>query len=260
MHVFRWRLFVSAMLFFSTAMAAPLTAAPFSTSAHPLSSSLLIDVFIGDLASNPGLPPIGSIGPGELTGTAEIDIDIDALGNGTVQFLGSQLQFENLIGTFDLGVLGTVDYALEGVTFSWSTVPIGVVAGDYASPFDDVVTLTFFAGTFLIDNATGPLADLVGTGTLSERDYAANPHTAFWGTTANQGFFGTVDTGAGGLVEAAAASVVIPGVSFPIINVPNLGPISLGLSGGIHIAVPEPSTFSMLAIAAIGLLTRRHTA
>lgn len=231
----------------------PISAATFSTSAHPLESSLLFDVYLGDPSENPGLPPLGAVGPAALNGTAEIDLNLDVAGDGTVQFQGSSLEFESFSGTFDLDALGTIDYDFQAVTLTFSTMPIAVSNGDYAAPFNDDVNLTFFSGTLVIGNATGTLADLVGTGPLFVRDYDVEPITAFWPTTTSDGFSGTVDSGTGGFVPAAEASLIIPGVTFPVIDVPDFGPISLGLSGEVFLAVPEPSSLSLAALGLAGL-------
>ncbi len=244
------RQFVFAPLFLSLAIAAPLTAAPFSTLAHPQGSSLQLDLFIGNPDEIPGLPSVGTVGPGELTGTAEIDINLDALGNGSVEFLSSQLQFENLAGTFDLGVLGTVDFAIEGVMFSWITTPIEVVAGNIAPSFGDHLRLSFFAGTILLDNATGALADLFEPGPIFDRNFALDPSLVAFGPNDNEFFSGTVDTGIGGFVDVSEANFVIPNVAFSLDQIPDLGSIYLRYSGEIHVAVPEPST---LVLATLGL-------
>lgn len=261
MFVFPRGLFLFAALVVTGAVSAPATAATFYTSAHPLSSSLLIDVYLGDPSQDPSLEPLGSVGPGELTGTAEVLTTLDGSKNGTMRYQGSALEIESAAGVFDLGEFGTVDYSLQGVTLTFFTNPIDVVAGDYAAPFDANVTLIFYSGTILIDNATGPLGDLVGNGTLFERNYDVEPIIAYWPTTTSTGFLGYVDDGPGGLVEVAEASLIIPGVTFPIIDVPNLGPISIGLSGEVYVAAPEPSSLSLAALGFIGLVGitwRRH--
>ncbi len=247
------RLFVFAPLLLLLAIATPLTAAPFSTSAHPLSSSLEFEVFLGQVG-DPNLTSLGSVGPGELTGTVEIDLNLDALGNGTVQFLGSQLQIEDLFGTFDLGVLGAVEYSIEGVVISWATAPIAVVAGNYAAPLIGDVTLTFAAGRIVIDNPTGPIAGLFGTGTILDDNYDVSPSTVGFGSDPNNEFFGIVDTGVGGFVDAAEASFVIPGVIFPLVNLPNSGQISLGYTSEVYVAVPEPSTVMLATLGLAGFV------
>lgn len=261
MFVLRRGFFVLALFLLAAAVSSPLRAATFSTASHPLDSSLLFDVYLGDPSEDPGLSPLGTVGPASLEGTAEIDLNLDVAGDGTVQFQGSSLEFESLSGTFDLGLIGTIDYDFQSVKLTFSTTPIAVSSGGYAAPFNDDVNLTFFSGTLVIGNATGTLADLVGTGPLFVRDYDVEPITAYWPTTTSDGFSGAVDAGTGGFVPAAEASLIIPGVTFPVIDVPNFGPISLGLSGEVFLAVPEPSTLTLGALGFVGLTVfgwRKH--
>lgn len=210
-------------------------------------------MLVGDLNVDPIPALLGTIGPGDLTGTVEIDVAIDAQSDGTMQYQSSALEIESFAGTFDLGPLGSVDYTFQGVTLTFETLPIPVAAGSYSAPFDDDVDLTFFSGTILIDNAMGPLAGLVGTGTLFERAYDIQPVTAEWNNTANLGFSGIVDNGIGGFTPAAEASLLIPGVGFPIINIPSVGQLFLNLSGEVYVAVPEPSSLSLAALGLAGL-------
>lgn len=261
MFVFRRGFFLLALFLFAAAVSSPLRAATFSTSAHPLDSFLQIDVLVGDLNVDPIPALLGTIGPGELTGTAEIDVALDGQSDGTLQYQGSALEIESFAGTFDLGPLGSVDYTFQGVTLTFDTLPIPVSAGSYSGVFDDDVNLTFFSGDILIDNAMGPLAGLVGTGTLFQRNYDIQPITAEWNNTANLGFSGVVDDGIGGLTPAAEASLLIPGVGFPIINIPTVGQLFLNLSGEVYVAVPEPSTLSLAALGFVGLTAfgwRKH--
>ena len=254
MFIIRRGLLLFAAFLLAWSAAAQSSAATFSTAAHPLSSSLLFDIYLGDPSEDPLLDPLGSVGPNNATGTAEIQLTLDGSLNGTMRYQGSALEIESSAGTFDLGGFGTVDYSLQGVTLTFYTDPIDVVAGDYAAPFADNVGLIFYSGTILIDNATGPLGDIVGSGTLFERHYDVEPILAYWPVTTSTGFMGTVDAGPGGFVDAAEASLIIPGVTFPIIDVPNVGPISLGLSGEIYLAVPEPSSLSLAALGFGGLV------
>ncbi len=249
MQAFRWRQFLLALSLFSTTMVAPLKAAPFTTLAHPLSSSLQLEVFLGEVG-DPDPTSLGLIGTGELTGTAEIDLNLDALGNGTIEFLDTQLQLEDLAGTFDLGVLGTVDFALEGIMIRWLTDPREVIAGNYTSPLQRSAVLTFFAGTVLFDNATGPIAALLGTGPLLDEDFSLDPLIFDFPVSDDDDFFGTADAGVGGLVDAAEASFIVPEISIPLVDHQDFGRISLGYSSEIYLAVPEPST---LVLATVGL-------
>lgn len=224
-------------------------AATFSTANHPLTSFLSFDFYIGNPMADPGLQPLGTIGPIELNGSAELDVVLDGLGDGSIEYVDADLEPDDISGTFDLGTLGTVDFALQNIHMKWTTAAIDVNANDYMTIFNDDTTLIFDAGTIVLENATGPLADLVGTGILYEHDYGVNSHTAYWGDT-DQGFFGYVDNGPGGLLDAAEADLFVPGVIFPGLNVPGLDDFYLGWNAEVHIAVPEPGTF---ALAAIGL-------
>ncbi len=227
-------------------------ATTYSLDNHPLASGLELSLYLGNPADNPGTPPLGTIGPGALTGSVEIDLDLDASGNGTLQFLGSQLLFEDLSGTFDLGALGTLDYAAENIAMNWESVPIDVVAGEYSAPFVDNVVLTFFAGSVLLDNATGALADVVGTGDLFFQDYSVDPHIAYWGDTDRE-FFGMADSGPGGLTNASEASLIISDTTFFFRRFDDIGDFYIGFDAAVYVATPEPSSMVLASVGFVGL-------
>lgn len=227
-------------------------ASPFSTANHPLTSSMSFNIYLGDPNDNPGQAPLGSVGPGELTGTVEIDLNLDEMGDGTIQFLGSNLLTENLVGTFDLGPLGTLDYAYEDVVFSWDTPAYEVDDGAYMALLDTDVMLLWTAGTIVLGNATGPLADLVGTGVIFDLDYNARPLPVLWGDDPNGGFHGNADSGPGGFVDAAEVSLEIPEAIYPFQDIEDVGQFFIGYQASVFVATPEPST---IALATVGMLS-----
>lgn len=155
-------------------------AATFSTAHHPQASFLSFDFYAGNPLANPGMPPLGMVGPTELSGAAELDVNLDALGDGSIQYLSAELNPDDLSGTLDLGALGTLDFAIANIHMTWATALIDVASNDYMALFNDDVSLIFDAGTIVLGNASGALADVVGTGTIYEHDYGLNPHTAYY--------------------------------------------------------------------------------
>jgi len=221
--------------------------AELSTAAHPLQSTLTLEFFLGDPTVDPNALKLATVGPGSLSGTVTVNTILDGAGDGSLEFVATNLVLGDLVGTIDLDLVGTVDYEILGLGINFANPPQPVTGNAFDFPYSNQTMLTVNQGTFLLDNPTGLIDVFLGPFVPFVVDFAATPFTANPNFVFGLPFEGTVDDGPGLFTPLAEINFDIPAVTTPLL----LGvepDIFLQLTGEIHVAVPEPSSWALFSI------------
>lgn len=249
--LFRATIFSMLVILFSTS--STLKAAQYFTSAHPVQSSLTLEFFFGDPTVDPEAVKLATVGPGELTGTVTANTILDGAGDGSLEFVGANLVLEDLVGTIDIELIGSVEYQVLGLGIDFVNPPEAVSGNAFQFPYSNQTMLTVNQGDFVLDNPTGIIELLLGPFVPFEIDFSVTPFAANPNFVFGLPFEGTVDAGPGLLTPLPEINFEIPAVTTPLLL--GIEPdVFLQFSGEVHIAVPEPKSWSMFAVGAPILL------
>ncbi len=221
----------------------------YSTASHPFSSALTVDVYLGD-PNGPSSAFVTSIGPAGINGTVDAEVVLDGSGDGTIEVFSTSLVMGDVAGTIDFGTFGTIDYSLLGLRFDVTTPTSPVNANQFSIPFDEDVVLAIDSGDLLLFNPTGLIADLEGDEFPISRNFDFNPLIANLDfVSGSPTFDGLTDLGPGLAVDAAEIQLDVPSVATIILDLPN-PPLEfwVDIHGEINVAVPEPSSVSLVLI------------
>jgi hypothetical protein len=248
-------------LSFLFALVADIHASTFTvtTSAHPLPSYGIIEVYAGDLPPNGLLvfrsPKLAFNGGGTLT------TNFNATQTGPFR-TSLNLRFEDLVDfPVDLGPLGSFTLTSLGLTLGLQTGDILATNSAYAlGPGTARVagSIGINAGSVSITNTAGAFGTLYPQGFFY--DFTGSLATVDFGSLLDR-VDGTVDDGAGLFSPRAELNIGNPDFK---VRTALLRPLFLRIIPEIHLAaVPETSTFLLSAVVAglffgTGLWYRRH--
>lgn len=214
-----------------------------ATQAHPLPSTITIDLYIGG-GPRTGGTFIATTGPAEVTGQCVVDLNLDASGSGTATLVSANVLLAAFgPSTIDLGTIGTVDLVADNVEIAANGDGM-VDNGAISSIVGTYLNYAFVSGTAALINPTGPIASF-----LSNLDVSYD-FTSFPVEVNDYQFFsiplGTVDNGTGlysPLPEfnfSTEASLALETGSTPIYA---------NVIADLHfVAVPEAGSLTMLGM------------
>lgn len=229
----------------------------FSTAAHPLASTIAVDLYLGDPNNGGGLA--GVLEPIEIEGTVDLVATIDGSGNGTLAITSSSMiaaGVNDVLANF--GILGTALTDVESLEIYLANqiVPVTGNAVDIVQSSYYSVGLT---EAFLsVHSPTGPLEGLVENIVPIEVDrdelFYAGP-----GDFVDPVFSGTFDEGSGLFTPRPELNLIYDDVALFLINIPGLGDLWGVMRGEVHVAyVPEPSGWILGVMGSVGLLAVRR--
>ena len=163
----------------------------FAVSASPTSSVQV------DLYTNPQDAYVDTLGPNDVSGSADVTVSVGLGGNGSFDFNSASLSVANQTVTLTLpSGLGTVDVVMDSVGMGLvSTGGIPVVGNQWnlsSIGAPSSFTVSFNAGTMTLDNATGLAVVFLTTPAVI--DLAANPINFTLPSLVAAGVSGTADS------------------------------------------------------------------
>jgi MYXO-CTERM domain-containing protein len=211
-------------------------------------------------------PPNGFIS-GALSGTAVADINLDGSNSGTLDILSSTFTLADTNYVQSGTIFGfspyTINISLTGVQIQIVGGPLSVTNGNFSIDSSSVGSLSLNNGTlgYVINVAA------LGVNEIGSIDLAASPLTVDFSSLGTTVIAGTTDDDASGF-DAAGAEVNISfnGVSITsslALNPTTNLPVTLNLTGGVSVSVPEAGTMTLVGLAGIAGLTlirRRRSA
>lgn len=231
---------------------------PYSTELHPVASAISIEVILGDI--NNGGVVAAAIENIPLHGTVNASHLLNENNTGILQFDSSDLVMENISDYFvDLGLLGGFTLDLNDARINLQTGIIPVTNSEFLMDDAESMVVAIDDGDVLLQNPTGLIASLYGDDFFLLNDFGASPVAADLDDILGLGVGGTIDQGAGYFTKRGEINLEIPEVSFLLETELDLD-VYVRISGSVHVAVPEPSTWclGLLGAAGVVLLERRN--
>lgn len=224
----------------------------FSTAAHPLASTIAVDIYVGDPNNGGGLA--GVLEPITLEGTMDIVAAIDGLGDGTVAVTNTSVMaagLSDLLANF--GILGTALTDVENLEIYLANQTASVAGNTFdlaQSPYYAAGLTNAFLSVHSPTGALeGFLEDLVPIELDVDELYYAGP-----GDLTDPVFTGTFDEGSGLFTPRPELNLTYDNIALPLVDVPGLGELWGVIRGEIHVAyVPEPSGWILAVMAGVGL-------
>lgn len=229
----------------------------YRTALHPNASHLKIELIMGDPAA--GGTILSTLDNIAINGTLQAIPYLDSNNNGILQIQGSTLQLADLVGAnVSFGILGSASLDLIGGHLGFNSDFLPVVDSQLMIGNAASVNFALDQGIISLYDPRGPLATIAGSDFPQTLDFAEDPFEADQEKMVSLGVTGSTDLGQGLLTPRAELNFYIP-ESLILLEEVNGVPIYARLSGSIHVAVPEPSTWalSMLAAAGVGVALRR---
>lgn len=247
---------VVAVVVGSTANATPLTGTLATFPVHPLSSSITIEIYLGD--PNLGGSLLTTLGPIGVNGTADVIMDLDGSNSGTFSLLGSNLVLDNFgPSTINLGALGTIDASVVGVNLNAIVSDLVAINEAYSIDSASGGTLSLDDGSIDLTNPTGFIGILLPGGTSI--DLQTDPISVDVADLVGLGIGGTVDDDGNLFSSFPEVNLNIPAIDLEVTELAPGAFVYARLLGNIHISgelvpVPEPSTYALLGLGLLGLV------
>lgn len=231
---------------------------PYSTELHPLASSISVEVIVGDINDDGFVA--AAIENIPLHGTVNASHILTEDNTGILQFDSSDLVMENISDYFvDLGILGGFTLDLTDARINLQTGIIPVTNSEFLMDDAEFLQVAIDDGEVLLDDPTGFIASLYGDDFFLSNDFGISPVSADLNNILGLGVGGAIDQGTGYFTERGEINLDIPEISFLLDTELDLD-VYVRLSGAVHVAVPEPSTWCLGLLGAAGfvLLARRN--
>lgn len=223
----------------------------YTTQQHPLDSQMSVELFLGN--PDRGGVPIAALSDIAVEGTVQATALLDDTNTGLLQFHGANLVLED-VTDFDvsLGALGGVTLDLIGMTIDIQFDPVEVLNSAFSLDDQNFVQVAVVDGLATLRDPTGAIASVFDDFPLTA-DLEADPIFATEDDIAGQGVGGSADLGPGLFTDFREINLDIPAIPFRVLVDGELE-VWGRFSGGIHVAVPEPSSLALGILGAIALL------
>lgn len=242
--------FPATLIVFLSATLANAEIITVSTANHPLPSQCVIEVYLGNIE------PLGGIliytsEPLALSGTAILDVQLDALNSGSVQIVDSHIDIEDISPrTVDLLGLGTVDVSTTGLVLRVTSGLIAVAETAFTITNLTTGSLDVIAGQGTASNPTGVVADFIPGGETI--DFSIDPLIGPFSLFLNDAS-GTVDDDASLFASGPEFNLGNP---IFVVDDPLFEPlVYLRFVAKAHLsAIPELSSmFFIVVVSSVGL-------
>lgn len=234
----------------------------FSTAAHPLQSTLAVDLYLGD--PNDGGSFAASVGPITIEGTMDIVAAINGSGDGTFAVTNTSLTANGVTNLpVDFGLLGTAEFDVNSIEIYLANQIANVVANSIDLTTSPYYVAGLTQSDMMLHSPTGGLEvfleDIVPLEFSVDRLFYGGPSDF-----TNPILDGTFDEGIGLFTDLPEFNLVYDNAALDLFYVEGLGTIYGVINGEFHVAyVPEPSGFALATMAVLGglaFIRRRNKA
>lgn len=223
----------------------------FTTQAHPVPSTLTLDLYLGD--PNAGGVQLASVGPYIVSGGIDAVGSVDAGGNGTLAITESRVDVPDVSNQLiDLGALGSLQFDASNVALHFANQPVDVAGGAFDMHNSNYYVVGLDSASLRLHTAAGPITALADP-YLPLEVALDGPYLGGWYDFEPGAFTGTFDLGPGLFSSLGEVNLRSDEVAVPLTTIPGLGELFVGIRADLHFApVPEPSS---LALAIMGAAT-----